>query len=192
MTLLRRAPLRALLPVTLLAACGPAGDASRSLAEPAPTSPFETSFKCDDTSPAYVAAVRSGDYQGAVRLVCQAFSLPCDGHSFDPDMSLTTDIAYTNALTDQITLGVKAFTYEYCDKPHDGWLAAVVGHEILHTTQSRWDRYWAAKLGLTAATARLELPAWQYMWDRRDQFHLTTRMRIDIDSQISAYEADLK
>jgi hypothetical protein len=151
---------------------------------------YKTKFTCADSSDDFAALVNQKKYDAAIKLTCSRFSLNCDLSKISFKTS-GSGYAYTNALSNKVTVLPKAFHYQQCPKPHEGWFAAVLGHEIVHTKQSKWDRWRGAKFD-KKLNAKLEIEGWKYMWQMRDRFKLNTAMRIQIGSEIEAYKKEAK
>jgi len=150
---------------------------------------FLSDYRCEDADPYYQKLIRNKDYQTAIAYVCKSYRLSSTDKNIYAKPKHTTGYAYTHSITNNITIGIKAFKHASCKEPYDGWLAAIVGHEIIHTTQSRIERYRGAMLD-SRLNAQLELSAWGYMWANARRFKLTSKMKIEVDSQIEAYKKE--
>ena len=144
---------------------------------------------------AFSELVRTKDYPAALARACRLFSIPCEKYririnAVDVDGSYAT----THPYTDTIRLNHSAF--EYLGRPHPGWLAALVSHEMLHTRQSRYIRTIVVRAQESLLrnhywTATLELEGWNLMAEQADRFRLNCPMRIEIADNLSYYSTIL-
>lgn len=138
--------------------------------------------------PAFSALVEADSYSQALDFACRKFMLPCDRHRIRINASDDgSSYATTHPYTDTIRISPSAF--RYLGRPHPGWLAALISHEIVHTRQSRYIRSIVVRTGEKLLkdfywTSVLELEAWSDMMTNADRFRLNCAMRLEIHDNL--------
>lgn len=152
---------------------------------------FMSKYTCKDVYPEYSYYINKKDYNQALQFVCKTYNLKCSDYRIHININNMRGYASTHLWTNIITLNYKAFHYPYCftdNQAYDGWLAAIIAHEMVHVNQNWRERFNAIILNDKRIDALLELEAWEYMWQNADKFRLTTRMKIEIDTTIDEYQ----
>jgi len=144
---------------------------------------------------AFSELVRAKDYPAALARACRLFSIPCEKYRIRINArEVDGSYATTHPYTDTIRLNHSAF--EYLGRPHPGWLAALVSHEIVHAGQSRYIRTIVVRAQESLLrnhywTATLELEAWNLMAEQAGRFRLSCAMRAEIADNLSYYSTIL-
>lgn len=161
-----------------LVACGPAQDFVSK-----PQEVQKTEFQ---------KLVEERDFEGALDLVCKnkSYKLKCNKISLDiRDEDYSTG---NYAITDKfgyITVYESAFSF--MGNASEGWLAAIIGHEMVHVKQGYFaltGAYVKSLWGDMSAHAALEVEGWGHMKDLKERYGLSCSMILTIETNLISYE----
>lgn len=117
-------------------------------------------------------------YSQALKLVCRLYAIDCKKVKIVKPEDLEEAYAVTANYTNTISISESAFDYNGI--PHDGWLAAIIGHENIHQSQSMYVRQVAGVqirfLKNDYWEALLEYEAWTHMYIHSKKYKLTQDM----------------
>jgi len=139
----------------------------------------------------YASLVHQGKYSEALKIVCQKFPIDCKKVKIKNPSELEQAYAVTANYTNSISLSETAF--EYNGIPHEGWLAAIIGHENIHQEQSMYVRQVAGVqirfLSNYYWEAILEYEAWSHMYIHSKRYHLNQDMIDEIKYNMDDFQS---
>ncbi|PIP94207.1 MAG: hypothetical protein COW00_13340 [Bdellovibrio sp. CG12_big_fil_rev_8_21_14_0_65_39_13] len=135
--------------------------------------------------------VKQKKYAEALKIVCHKFPINCKKVKIKKPGELEEAYAVTANYTNSISLSESAF--EYNGRPHEGWLAAIIGHENIHQEQSMYVRQVAGVqirfLSNYYWEALLEYEAWAHMYIHSKRYQLSPDMLDEIKYNMDDFQS---